>query len=268
MFYIGEFSQMSKTTIKTLHYYDRIGLLRPEQIDVLTGYRIYTSKQLLRLHYIQSLRQAGLSIDEVRRVVKGASIEPILEDRKIQTQRELKKYEDQLARIHFIQSHLNEEYCMNYQATIKEVPAHIVFTKRLTVPDHAAYFEVIPAIGRAVRVTNPSLECAKPEYCYISYLDTEYKETDINIEYNEAVLHKGVEAEGIFFRDITPATVVSVLHKGPYANLLQAYAYAMDWVEKNGYTVADMPRESYIDGIWNKQEESEWLTEIQVPITK
>ena len=40
MFYIGEFSKMGKTTIKTLHHYDRIGLLRPAAVDGATGYRL------------------------------------------------------------------------------------------------------------------------------------------------------------------------------------------------------------------------------------
>ena len=35
--------------------------------------------------------------------------------------------------------------------------------------------------------------------------------------------------------------------------------------EENGYTIAGAPRESYIDGIWNKDSEEEWLTEIQIP---
>ena len=39
MFYIGEFSKMGKTTVKTLHHYDRIGLLRPAAVDGATGYR-------------------------------------------------------------------------------------------------------------------------------------------------------------------------------------------------------------------------------------
>ena len=39
-------------------------------------------------------------------------------------------------------------------------------------------------------------------------------------------------------------------------------------IEENEYTAADNPRESYIDGIWNKESEDEWLTEIQVPIVR
>ena len=45
MFYIGEFSKMGKTTVKTLHHYDRIGLLRPAAVDGATGYRLCTTSQ-------------------------------------------------------------------------------------------------------------------------------------------------------------------------------------------------------------------------------
>ena len=48
MFYIGEFSKMGKTTIKTLRHYDRIGLLHPEAVDGATGYRLYTTRQLVQ----------------------------------------------------------------------------------------------------------------------------------------------------------------------------------------------------------------------------
>ena len=39
-------------------------------------------------------------------------------------------------------------------------------------------------------------------------------------------------------------------------------------IEENGYEIAGEIRESYLDGVWNKDEESEWLSEIQVPIRK
>ena len=78
MFYIGEFSKMGKTTIKTLHHYDHIGHLRPAAVDGATGYRLYTTQQLADLHRIQSLRQAGLTIDEVTAVIRGADPRPIL----------------------------------------------------------------------------------------------------------------------------------------------------------------------------------------------
>ena len=54
----------------------------------------------------------------------------------------------------------------------------------------------------------------------------------------------------------------------PVAVVPQAYAYAFKWIEENGYTAAGSPRENYIDGIWNKESEEDWLTELQIPIKK
>ena len=39
-----------------------------------------------------------------------------------------------------------------------------------------------------------------------------------------------------------------------------------EYAEKNGYHASGCPRECYIDGIWNKESPSEWLTELQLPI--
>jgi len=88
------------------------------------------------------------------------------------------------------------------------------------------------------------------------------------VEICEAVTSKGKDGDGVVFKDLPAVTVVSVLHRGRYENLGKAYAYAMQWVEQNGYRISDNLRESYIDGIWNKDCVDEWLTEIQVPVQK
>lgn len=58
------------------------------------------------------------------------------------------------------------------------------------------------------------------------------------------------------------------MHKGAYKDLNKAYAFAFKWIEENGYELSESPRESYIDGIWNKENEEDWLTEVQFPIRK
>lgn len=42
----------------------------------------------------------------------------------------------------------------------------------------------------------------------------------------------------------------------------------LNGVEENGYRILDNPRENYIDGIWNKENKEDWLTELQILITK
>ncbi|CAG5081518.1 Transcriptional regulator, MerR family [Thermobacillus xylanilyticus] len=52
MFKISEFSKISRVSVKTLRYYDQLGLLKPARTDEATGYRYYTAEQLIRLHRI------------------------------------------------------------------------------------------------------------------------------------------------------------------------------------------------------------------------
>lgn len=157
---------------------------------------------------------------------------------------------------------------MEYKAIIKKLPECIVYYKEMVVPDYNSYFEVIPALGEVVTKANPDIKCIQPEYCFIKYLENEYKEKDIHIEFNEAVDRFGNEVDGIKFKKIESIDAVCIMHKGPYKDFNKAYAYAFNWIEENGYKLADSPRESYIDGIWNKENEEDWLTEIQFPIKK
>jgi len=266
MFRIGAFSKMSKTTIKALRYYDEVGLLKPEETDQFTSYRFYTTDQLVRLHRIQAFRQVGLSIDEIKLILSGHDAASILQKRKAELLSELAEGTSQLSRLEFILQ--GEEQFMNYIATIKDLPGCVVYSKKMTVPSYDAYFQLVPAIGAQIAKQYPDMKCASPEYCFIAYLDGEYKERDLNIEFCEAVDKLYPDFEDISFREMAPTRVVSVLHKGSYAGLSQAYAYAFKWIEENGYVAADNPRESYIDGIWNKEREEDWLTELQVPIAQ
>ena len=88
------------------------------------------------------------------------------------------------------------------------------------------------------------------------------------MEICKTVTTRGKGGDGVVFRDFPAVTVVSVLHRGSYDSLGKAYAYAMQWVEQNGYRIVDNVRESYIDGIWNKDSAEDWLTEIQAPVEK
>lgn len=269
MFRIGEFSKMSKITIKTLRYYDEEGLLKPEELDKFTGYRLYTTNQLIVVHKIKSLRQIGLSISEIKKILQDSSAaRDILEQRKKEVLDLLVSEHDQLSRIEFILSGKEEENFMCYQAIVKELPECIVYSVKAVIKDFNEYFSIIPPIGEKLMKKYPDLKCITPEYCFVKYLDGEFKEKDIHIEYCEAVDKIKPDFDDIHFSKIKSVKAVSVMHKGPYSTISKAYAFANKWIEENGYKITDCPRESYIDGIWNKESENDWLTEIQIPVEK
>jgi DNA-binding transcriptional MerR regulator len=72
---VGELSKRTGVTIRTLHHYDEIGLLKPSSYSG-SGYRLYTAADITRLQQILSLRQLGFSLDEIRNCLNGANFSP------------------------------------------------------------------------------------------------------------------------------------------------------------------------------------------------
>src|SRR5215469_6863806 len=62
---VGELAKRTGLTVRTLHHYDAIGLLKPS-LHTEAGYRLYTANDIARLQQVLSLRQLGFSLDEVR----------------------------------------------------------------------------------------------------------------------------------------------------------------------------------------------------------
>lgn len=267
MYRIGLFSQITKTTVKTLRYYDRIGLLKPKRIDESTNYRYYTTQQISEFYEILSYRQAGLTIQQIKQIVlEGRDVKEVLDIRKKELMNMQVETNKQISSINYLLKEKEEGLFMEYKAIIKDLPACIVYSKEMVIPNYEAYATVIPAIGEEVRRTNPDVKCLVPEYCFVKYIEDEFKEKDIHIEYCEAVDRMGKETDSIKFKKLESIQAVCVMHKGAYQNLNKAYAYAFKWMEENDYELADYPRESYIDGVWNKDSEEDWLTELQFPI--
>ncbi len=265
---IGLFSKIGKTTVKTIRFYEEEGLLFPYKIDSESGYRYYSSTELIRLHEIMSLRQIGFSIQEIKKIFLNQEIDYILKVKRIEFIKQAKELQDCLSRLdHYINEREVQEK-MNYQAVIKETPECIVFSRRGVVKNFQDYFQFVPEIGEMIKQANPHLKCSEIQYSFIIHYDQEYQDENMDIEYCEAVTEYGVETDEIKFKEIPSETVVGVLHKGRYEDFSFAYDFAYRWIEENGYEINGPGRESYIDGIWNKEDKEEWLTEIQIPIKK
>jgi DNA-binding transcriptional MerR regulator len=61
---VTEFARLTRVTVRALHYYDQIGLLKPSG-RTASRYRYYTDKDLFRLQQIVTLKFLGLSLDQI-----------------------------------------------------------------------------------------------------------------------------------------------------------------------------------------------------------
>jgi DNA-binding transcriptional MerR regulator len=73
---IREFAKLTRVTVRTLHYYDQIGLLAPS-FERPNGYRVYTDADLLKLQQIITLKFMGFSLDEIRRLLESKGYEAV-----------------------------------------------------------------------------------------------------------------------------------------------------------------------------------------------
>lgn len=265
MYQIGLFSKMNRVTIKTLHHYDEIGILKPDKIDPDTGYRYYSLGQSYVLHRIHALKQMGFHLEEIREIVEGKSKVDYLRKKRAELLRELAENTRKLAEVEF---YLSEKDGMLHEASevlLKEIPEVIVASKRTILSSHKDLFHFMPLMGKAM--AELGCICAMPEYCFSLYHDGEYKEREIDVEICEAVTKQLPDGKGLFFKRMPKLEKAACLfHKGRYENLPKAYYALTSWMENNGYEPDGLPRESYIDGVWNKEDENEWLTEIQFPV--
>ena len=70
MLKIGEFSKLSRVSVRMLRHYDEIGLLRPAETDRFTDYRYYREEQLPTVCRITALKDMGFSLADIVRILE------------------------------------------------------------------------------------------------------------------------------------------------------------------------------------------------------
>lgn len=73
---VGELAKRTGLTIRTLHHYDEIGLLKPS-LHTESGHRLYTAGDVARLQQVISLRQLGFSLEEIGACVDRSDFSPL-----------------------------------------------------------------------------------------------------------------------------------------------------------------------------------------------
>ena len=139
MLKIGDFSKLSRISIRMLRHYDEIGLMEPRVVDPATGYRYYGEDQLSVAGQIQSLKSMGFGLTVIREILNCCGgpeeMEKFLRVKK-------KELEDQLGDIgtklqlldNTIEWIRKDGNMMDYQVTLKTLPERYVASVRKVIP--------------------------------------------------------------------------------------------------------------------------------------
>ena len=138
MLQIGEFSRICQVSVKTLHHYDKIGLLVPAEVDQVTGYRYYQVEQIDTMNYIQRLKRYGFSLEEIQQIITLSDEKEISGHLRQQRDKLKREQQEKSTILNELQTHISMfertgdvmTYQKGYQIEIKNSPALNVLATR------------------------------------------------------------------------------------------------------------------------------------------
>lgn len=264
LYRIGLFAQMNRITVKALRFYEEQGLLLPAKIDEESGYRYYTMSQMETLHRILALKEAGFTIEDMKHLNDSGDERGFLLRKKNAILEKIAQLTLQLSRIDGYL--MPKGHPLSAPVMVKTIPAVVCATMERRIDSYDALFDIMPELGGYME--DAGCVCALPEYCFTQYLEPGFQEAQILVEVCEAVTEKKADRGCLRFRTIPETRAACIYHKGSYRDFPKTYEVILRYIEENGYEICGNIRESYIDGVWNKDSEDEWLSEIQIPVVK
>jgi MerR family transcriptional regulator, thiopeptide resistance regulator len=127
---VGDLANQTGVSVRTLHYYDEIGLLSPSH-RTETGYRLYAEGDIIRLQQIVSLRQVGFSLGEIRQCLEQNQFSP-----------------HQVVQLHL--SHLKEQMALQQKlyAQLEAIAIHLQSPQAISIQEFIQLIEVTNMFGK------------------------------------------------------------------------------------------------------------------------
>lgn len=273
MFLIGEFSKITKVSVRMLRYYDKNDLFKPRMKDDWTGYRYYTADQIDELYRILQLRDSGFGINEIAECIQITDQEEMLlklSAKKKEIEGEIEKARFQLSRLEALTSDLKDKSSfMVPEATIvmKSIATKEIYSLRRKMRD---YYEEGKLWEEIMQVLYPLGYDDKSEG-FTLYHDEDEREENVDMEICVVVDGKSRAKEvpkGILHRQVEGVeNAASIMVYGPYENISKAYKKFAYWLEKHQeYEMFGPTRQICHVGGCNTKDETKFITELLVPL--
>lgn len=276
---IGKVSSLCNVSIKTLRYYDEIGLLIPDCRKDDSNYRYYTHEQILTLFIIRKLRHLGVPLKEIKDIISqkdAESMEKCIRQRLEEINHAIEALNDQYAEGQFLLERLEKGHDLletehtNWSTEsihVEAIPVSpVLFTRRIKKNYKNSdvsvdrWFELFEMVSRyKLKATGPVILTYHNnplEQFYQNDCDLE-----ISIQVNESVDSPAAKTFGGF-----PA--VTALHIGRNEDIIQTHIKAIKWLNQRGYTIAGPISEEYIISPVDIENEADHITRVIIPIEK
>lgn len=264
MFRIGDFSKLTRVSVKALRFYDEVGLLKPTYVDRDTGYRYYSATLLPRLNRILAFKELGLSLVEIVPLLEGDlpvdRVRELLQNRRAELARRIERERAQLAEVESWLALIEHAGRMpDYEVTVKRVEPRLVASVRDTLSSYADADELFDELQSHFNQRGAPLERGAVWHACANRRGSIDCEAII-------FLREPARAKGrAQVYELPVASVASVIHHGSDETCERAYVAARSWIKSHGYAIAGPNRELYWQGDVAQDGDS-GVTEIQYPI--
>jgi DNA-binding transcriptional MerR regulator len=278
MFRIGEFSLIAQVSGRLLRYYDEIGLLSPEYTDPQTGYRYYSAGQLPRLNRILVLKELGLGLDQIARLLdQNASSEEIrgmLLLRKVQITQAM---QEDLAQLQQVEARLDQLDAFGQTAipdvVMKAIPSQRHLALREVFPDVAAVRRLVERVATLVPHKLPASSLGQIAFVIHSQL-FDPDALDLEVGYllagNSGKIPAAVqlsEERVLTVRDLAAVEMMATLvHVGRLSDIHRSYGLLGTWVEQQQWQIVGQGRQVFLQ--LPRPDHDEAVIELQLPIKK
>lgn len=266
MLQIGEFSRVCQVSVKTLHHYDKIGLLAPAEVDRFTGYRYYRTEQIDTMNYIQRLKRYGFSLEEIQYLITVSDHKELTAVLRRQKEKLKREQQEMAIILNELQTHISVfertgdimTYQKGYTIEVKNSLAMNVLATRavMGVDEFGRYYGTLFERVPKEHVTPTGLNGAK-------YYDEEFDKDSSDIE-----LFIGIQEKDKADTVLEPCECAMTVHHGGYSTLSEAYGAVVSWIIENGYKMAGAPFELYIKTQFDSLSPEDWETEVYFPVRK
>ncbi len=274
MFLTGEFSRIARVSKRQLQYYDEIGVFKPAHTDPQTGYRYYSAKQLPRLNHILAMKDLGLSLDQIRRMlddeVSADEIHGMLLMQQAQLEQQLLDDMQRFRRIEArLRNHLQETASLP-DVVMKSTPKiDIISIRHRITTDNGWHF-----FGQLMHALPQQVDMRQLGHMMLMANVDEFLTENIEIEF--AFVVEGNMPDSVVLKDdlvLTKRELPAIPHMATIAHIGHPqtasipYGVLGTWIESNDYRIAGFQREVFIETPASGNAD-ETVMELQIPVER
>jgi DNA-binding transcriptional MerR regulator len=258
---IGEFARLGQVSVRMLRHYDEIGLLKPDSVDEWSSYRSYSPEQLSILNRIVALKDLGLSLDQVGRILTDRvgvdELHGMLRLRRTQLADEMRAASTRLAAVESRLRMIEKENDMSADYVVKPVPAVRLAALTDTLDSSELGQRIEPMFNR-IR------EELGRVHASLSTPIAAYDEGEAGMHVIVGYAYDGAPLPNVELVELPAAHAVCGVHLGPMDRIGESWQAMHRWLVDNKYEYAGPCRELYVRAVSDDQQD--WVTELQQPV--